>query len=155
MAVVHSRVGVAGSAVLTACLLAGGAGSAFAAPHASAHQAATHHSKPATHSKPVDRLAGPRKGAAHALSADAVRLSRISATASASGVLNAGDKAALATAEAAEGTALTAYAQAIAAASSVQSLHAALSAATRTVQGAHLQLHLVTGADRSETPLPR
>jgi hypothetical protein len=151
MAVFHSRAGVAGSAVLAACLLAGGAGSAFAAaPPAAPHHSPTVRVPHATKPRPVDKLAGPRKGATHALAADAARLSRITAAAAASTVIGAADQAALATAQAADLTTLRTDGQAIAAASTMKSLRAVTLSAARTVQGAQLQLQLVTAADRIE-----
>src|SRR5919107_4697535 len=95
------RPAIAGVAFLLTCGVVGAGDPAFAAgakahAKAAAHSHATSHSHPASH-KPVDKLAGMRKGAAKALAADAARVRRVAAAAAGSAVLSTDDKSAPAT----------------------------------------------------------
>src|SRR4051794_33826722 len=104
------RPAIAGVAFLLTCGVVGAGDPAFAASghskpaahsHPTSHGHASSHGHPASH-KPVDKLAGMRKGAAKALAADAARVRRVAAAAAGSAVLSAADKSALATATAAD-----------------------------------------------------
>ena len=117
---------------------------AFASPtsHSTGHRPALAHAhagKPAHHhGKPADPLAGPRKGALHALAASTAAVQRVAAAAQASTVLASTDKATLAAFDAAALTALAGDVGAAGSATSPQALAALVQAGNRTVQAVKL-----------------
>jgi len=155
------RSGVASAAFLLACGLIGtgspafAAGKGHAAPvthgHAapSAHGHSTAHSHPAPH-KPVDKLAGVRRGATNALAASTARVKRIAAAEGASSALSTDDQAALASATTADLAALTADGQAVATATSTKAILAASQSGLATALGADLQYRVVLAAANAQ-----
>ncbi len=115
---------------------------AFASPtsHSTGHRPALAHAgKPAHHhGKPADPLAGPRKGALHALAASTAAVQRVAAAAQASTVLASTDKATLAAFDAAALTTLAGDVGAAGSATSPQALAALVQAGNRTVQAVKL-----------------
>jgi len=148
------RSATAGVAFLLTCGLLSTGTPAFAAPKshpkpaAHGHAAATH-SRPAPH-RPVDRLAGLRNGAGHALAAGAARVKRIAAAEAASALLAADDKAALSDATTADLAALSADATAVGTATSVKAILTATQSGMLTSQGAELQYGVMLAAAKGQ-----
>jgi hypothetical protein len=129
------------AALTSAALLAATpalAGAADARP--AAHQGGGTHQ----HGKPADPLAGPRRGATHAISAQLKAAQRLVDRAAA---LTIADASALQDALAADLAAVQTDLDGVAAASSKQDLHGLMSAATTSVQVARLQFRTVVAAD--------
>ncbi|HEX3336268.1 MAG TPA: hypothetical protein VHS54_07390 [Jatrophihabitans sp.] len=105
--------------------------------HATKH---THKTKPAVH----DRLAGPRRGASHAIAAQSKAVARLVANASG---LTLSDGAALGSALAADQAALQSDLAAVADATSVRALRVLVAAAGTTRQLARMQFQVVVAAD--------
>ena len=124
---------------------------AFASPasHSTGHRATVAQTaKPAHHhGKPADRLAGPRKGALHALAAATAAVQRVAASEQTSTVLGSADKGTLAAFDAGALTALSADVTAAGSATSPQALAALIQAGNRTAQAVKLAGNVTNATD--------